>query len=129
MTMMEIYFGTSETILSWMHVFIPESNITPLALDAIAQATHAQCDVEGNVYLLLKCFTDVQKDPTTINLDENKGISFPVSACKLLPQVDFYTVNGKMIPHHGRNSLILRSLRARLCAKYSLVGTAHIKEM
>ena len=35
---------------------------------------YAQCDVDGNEYLLLDSFVDVQKDHTAISLDEQKSV-------------------------------------------------------
>ncbi len=34
---------------------------------------YAQCDVDGNKYLLLECFIDMQKDHTALSLDEQKA--------------------------------------------------------
>jgi len=42
--------------------------------NAIKQAMYAQCDVDGNEYLLLDSFVDVQKDHTAISLGEQKFI-------------------------------------------------------
>ncbi len=35
---------------------------------------YAQCNVDGDKYLLLECFVDIQKDPTAISLDKMKVI-------------------------------------------------------
>ncbi len=35
---------------------------------------YAQCNVDGNEYLLLDSFVDVQKDHTVISLDEQKSV-------------------------------------------------------
>ncbi len=33
-----------------------------------------QCDIDGNEYLLLKCFVDIQKDPMAISIDKQKSL-------------------------------------------------------
>ncbi len=43
--------------------------------NAIAQAMYAQCNMDGNKYLLLDCFVDVQKDPTAISQEEQNAIN------------------------------------------------------
>ncbi len=43
-------------------------------LESQLQAMYAQCDVNGNEYLSLKCFVDVQKDPKAISIDEQKSV-------------------------------------------------------
>ncbi len=55
-------------------VKFPNGEVTPLTANAIAQAMYAQCDVDGNEYLLLKCFVDVQKDHTAISLDDQRAV-------------------------------------------------------
>ncbi len=42
-------------------------------MNVIAQAMYAQCDIDRNKYLLLKCFVHVQKDHTAVSLDEQKA--------------------------------------------------------
>ncbi len=46
----------------------------PLTANIIAQAMYTQRDVDENEYLLLKCFVDIQKDPTAISLDDQKAV-------------------------------------------------------
>ncbi len=55
-------------------VKFPDGEVTPLTANAIAQAMYAQCNVEGNEYLLLDSFVDVQKDHTAISLDKQKSV-------------------------------------------------------
>ncbi len=50
-----------------------DGEVTPLAANMIAQAMYAQCNINRNEYLLLKCFVDIQKDPTAISLDKQKA--------------------------------------------------------
>ncbi len=46
---------------------------------------YAQCDINGNKYLLLESIVDVQKDSTTISLDEQKAAHMAVSTYGVLP--------------------------------------------
>ncbi len=55
-------------------VEFPDGEVTLLMANAIAQAMYVQCNVDGNEYLLLDSFVDVQKDHTTISLDKQKSI-------------------------------------------------------
>ncbi len=41
---------------------------------ALAQAMHAQSNMDGIKYLLFDCFVDTQKVPIAINLDEQKAV-------------------------------------------------------
>ncbi len=40
-------------------VEFPNGEVTPLTANTIAQAMYAQCDFDGNEYLLHECFVDV----------------------------------------------------------------------
>ncbi len=56
-----------------MHMYdleFPNGKVTPLSANLIAQAMNAQYHVNGNEYLLLECFVDIQKDPIAVSLDE-----------------------------------------------------------
>ncbi len=55
-------------------VAFPDGEVTPLTANAIAQAMYVQCNIEGNEYLLLDSFVDVQKDHTAIRLDKQKSV-------------------------------------------------------
>ncbi len=55
-------------------VEFPDGEVTPLMANAIAQAMYLQYNTEGNEYLLLDSFADVQKDHTAISLDEQKPV-------------------------------------------------------
>ncbi len=52
----------------------PNGKVTWLTTNMIAQAMYAQCNVDGNEYLLLECFVNVQKDHTAISLNEQRAI-------------------------------------------------------
>ena len=52
----------------------PDGKVTPLMANTIVQAMYTQSNVDGNEYLLLKSFVDVQKVPTAISLDKQKSI-------------------------------------------------------
>ncbi len=51
-----------------------DGEVTLLTANMIAQAMYAQCDINDNEYLLLECFVDIQKDPTSISLDNQKAV-------------------------------------------------------
>ncbi len=55
-------------------VEFPGGEVTLLPANDITQAMYAQHNVDGNKYLLLECFMNMQKDPTAISLDEQKVI-------------------------------------------------------
>ncbi len=52
----------------------PNGEVIPLTSNAIAQAMYAQCDVDGNKYLIPECFVDMQKDHMAISLNEQKAV-------------------------------------------------------
>ncbi len=52
------------------HLYViefPSREVTLLTAHIIVQVMFAQCDVDGNKYLILKCFVDVQKDSNVIS--------------------------------------------------------------
>ncbi len=51
----------------------PDGKVAPLTTNMMAKAMYAQCDVDGNEYLLLECFIDIQKDTTAISLDNQRA--------------------------------------------------------
>ncbi len=55
-------------------VKFPNGEVTPLTANATVQAIYAQCNVDRNEYLLLKCFIDIQKDHVAISLVEQKAV-------------------------------------------------------
>ncbi len=51
-----------------------DGEVTPLTMNAIAQAMYAQCDIDRNEYLLIECFIDIQKDNIAISKDNQKAV-------------------------------------------------------
>ncbi len=51
-----------------------DGEVMLLTTNAIAQAMYAWCIVDGNEYLLVESFVDVQKNPTVISLDEQRSV-------------------------------------------------------
>ncbi len=65
----------------------PDGEVISLTANTIAQAMYAQCNIDGNDYLLLECFVDIQEDSTAISLAEQKGVHNEKSTCGRLPLV------------------------------------------
>ncbi len=51
-----------------------DGKVTLLTVNMIVQAMYAQCNIDGNEYLILECFVDIQKDPTAISLDKQEAV-------------------------------------------------------
>ncbi len=90
----------------------PNEEVTPLIANAIAQAMYAQCDVDGNEYLLFKCFVDIQSDHTAISLDEQRSSIIAKIICTVLPLVGMlfsveglFHIMGKVIRLEGISPL------------------------
>ncbi len=52
----------------------PDGDISPPIASVIKQAMNAQCNMDVNVYKLLECFVDIQKDLPAAGLDKQKAI-------------------------------------------------------
>ncbi len=77
-----------------------------LAANAGLQAMYAQYNVNGNEYLLLECFVDVQKDNTAIGLDEKKSVHdgqeyIGLHVCCQWKDEGWFYVMGKVIRCEG----------------------------
>ena len=53
-------------------VMFPDGEVTELAANTIATSMYAQCDVDGNEYLLLEAFVDHQKSDAALTLEQQK---------------------------------------------------------
>jgi hypothetical protein len=53
-------------------VMFHDGKVTELAANTIATSMYAQCDVDGNEYLLLEAFVDHQKSDTALTLEQQK---------------------------------------------------------
>eukprot|EP01082_Thalassiosira_pseudonana_P005598 g5187.t1 g5187 contig19:120121-121928(-) len=53
-------------------VMFPDGEVTELAANTIATSMYAQCDVDGNEYLLLEKFVDHQKSDAALTLEQQK---------------------------------------------------------
>ncbi len=51
-----------------------DGEVTLLMAIMVAQAMYVQCNVDGNEYLLLECFVEIEKDPTAISLDKQRTV-------------------------------------------------------
>ena len=48
--------------------------MTELATNVIAESMYAQCDVNGNEYLLLEAFIDHQKNHSALSVEDQKVV-------------------------------------------------------
>ena len=52
----------------------PESEVTELAANIIAELMYAQCDANDNQYLLLEAFVDHRKNSSDLSVEDQKLI-------------------------------------------------------
>ena len=50
------------------------STITELTANVIAKCLYAQCDLQGNRYVLLDCFIDIDKTSTALSLADQDTV-------------------------------------------------------
>ncbi len=93
------------TCFCMMELFL-DGEVTLLTVNPIVQAMYAQCNLDGNEYLLLECFVDVQK---AICLDKQKAV-YNDRAYLQYATLDGYVVNRRTVPYHGRSSLVCYKL-------------------
>ena len=53
-------------------VQFPSGEVTELTANIIAQSMYAQCDADGNEYLLLESFVDYRKESGALRIDEQE---------------------------------------------------------
>ena len=60
---------------SFYEVEFPGSEMTALAGHIIAESMYAQCNVNGNEFLLLKAFIDNRKNGSALSLEDQKAVT------------------------------------------------------
>jgi len=55
-----------------MRFSFADGELTELTANAIATAVYAQCDEDGNEYVLFNSFVDFKKDRTTLSIADQK---------------------------------------------------------
>ena len=89
-------------------VEFPGGQMTDLAANIIAESMHAQCDVDGDEYLLLEAFIYHRKNGSALSVEDQKVASKGTKPFKSQQLVWTFAANGKTDPHHGRGYPTLR---------------------
>ena len=55
-------------------VEFPGGEMTELVANIIAESMYAQCDVDGNEYLLLEAFINHQKNSSALSVEDKKDV-------------------------------------------------------
>ena len=76
--------------------------MTELGANIIAESIHAQCDVDGNVYLSLDAFVNHNESGSALTVKDKKLVIRDKKTLESQQLIGTFTANGKSNPHHGR---------------------------
>ncbi len=86
-----------------------DGKVTALTINAIAKAMYAQCDPDGNAYILLDKLIDVKRTEDALLLEQQK-ITITVPPATVSPQrVGSFVADVRMAPPLGKSCPIVKS--------------------
>ncbi len=87
-----------------------DGNVTTLTANVIAKAMYAQCDPDGNKYVLLDVLIDIKHTDDALTLDQQK-ITVNGNTCQCKSTKGwFICVDGRMALPLGKSCLTSKSL-------------------
>ena len=78
----------------------PGEEITELAVNIITESVYAQCDVNGNEYLLLEALINHRKDGSVLSVENQRVVLKGEKPLESQQLVGTFVANGKADPHH-----------------------------